>query len=307
MKRAVSVSLGSSKRDIDMEVELLGQPVRVQRLGTDGDRERMTQLYAELDGVVDAFGLGGADLGLRVGERSYPLHSVLPLVRPVQKTPLVDGSGLKNTLERDVAGYIDEHVGRPEPHRVLFTSAADRWGMAMSFLDAGYEVVFGDLMFGLGIPFPIRSVPAFRRVVSLMMPIATRLPFEMLYPTGDKQDENTPKFTEWYEWATVIAGDCHFIKQYMPPRLDGKIICTNTTTADDVALFRSQGAGWLVTTTPRIGGRSFGTNMLEAALVAASGKGRALTEAELGELITELKIRPTVLQLTDEAQPAVTL
>ena len=42
-------------------------------------------------------------------------------------------------------------------------------------------------------------------------------------------------------WATVIAGDCHYIKRYMPARLDGKVICTNTTTAEDVEQFRRAG------------------------------------------------------------------
>lgn len=297
MKTAIGISLGSAKRDFDSEVPLLGETVRVQRLGTDGDRDRMAHLYTELDGTVDAFGLGGADLGLRVDDRRYPLYSVLPLIVGVKETPLVDGSGLKNTLERDVAGFIDEAISPPHPRRVLFTSAADRWGMAASFLDAGYEVVFGDLMFGLGLPVPIRSAATFRRVTTLVMPIVGRLPFEMLYPTGDKQDQNTPKFGDFYNWATVIAGDCHFIKQYMPARLDGKIICTNTTTAEDVALFRARGAAWLVTTTPRIDGRSFGTNMLEAALVAASGCGRGLTETELAAMIDTLGIRPTALPL----------
>jgi hypothetical protein len=297
MKQAVSVSLGSAKRDSAAELDLLGERVRIERRGTDGDRPRMSALFAELDGIVDAFGLGGADLALSVAGRRFPLRSVMPLVENIRQTPLVDGSGLKNTLERAVAGFIDDAIGRPEPRRVLITSAADRWGTAASFLAAGYEVVFGDLMFGLGLPVPIRTKAAFQRVTALLMPVVGRLPFEMLYPTGDSQDVNTPKFAEWYDWATVIAGDCHFIKQYMPARLDGKIICTNTTTSEDVALFQSHGAAWLVTTTPRIDGRSFGTNMLEAALVAASGLGRALTDAELSAMIAALKLRPVALCL----------
>ena len=94
--------------------------------------------------------------------------------------------------------------------------------------------------------------------------------------------------------ATVIAGDCHFIKRFMPARLDGKIICTNTTTAADVAAFRAAGARYLVTTTPRLEGRSFGTNMMEAMLVAVSGQGRKLTDAELNELIAQLDFHPNI-------------
>ncbi len=251
---------------------------------------------AELDGQVDAFGVGGTDLGLTVDDKYYKLHSVAPLVRGVRQTPIVDGSGLKNTLERQVAPYMDSHIegAALQPRRVLMTSGADRWGMSMSFMENGYEGVFGDLMFGLGLPLPLRSAAAIKRVAALILPVVSRLPFEWLYPTGEKQEKNTPKYGQWYAWATVIAGDCHFIKRFMPARLDGKIICTNTTTAADVAAFRAAGVRYLVTTTPRLEGRSFGTNMMEAMLVAVSGKGRKLTDAELSELTDQLGFHPNI-------------
>lgn len=299
MKRAVSISLGSSRRNSSVELQLLGERVCIERIGTDGDMERAAQLYGELDGQVDAFGVGGTDLGLTVGDRRYLLHSVKPMVRLVKHTPLVDGSGLKNTLERVVAPYMDAQIGHPQPRRVLMTSGADRWGMSMSFLDNGYEGVFGDLMFGLGLPLPLRSAAAIKRVAAFLLPVVTRLPFEWLYPTGEKQEINTPKFGRWYEWASVIAGDCHFIKRFMPARLDGRIVCTNTTTMEDVAAFRAAGVRYLVTTTPRLEGRSFGTNMMEAMLVAVSGKRRPLTDRELEMLIARLDLRPHIERLNE--------
>ena len=294
MKRAVSISLGSSKRDSAAELDLLGEHVRIERIGTDGDMARAAALYAELDGKVDAFGVGGTDLGLTVGDKYYELHSVAPLFRGVKRTPLVDGSGLKNTLERRVAPYMEAQIGPPQPRRVLMTSGADRWGLSMSFLENGYEGIFGDLMFGLGLPIPVRTIQGMKRVAAIVLPVVSRLPFEWLYPTGEKQDKTTPKFGNWFEWAGVIAGDCHFIKRFMPARLDGKIIVTNTTTPADVAAFRAIGVRHLVTTTPRLNGRSFGTNMMEAMLVAASGKGRKLTDGELNDLIDQLDLRPNI-------------
>ncbi len=300
MKRAVSISLGSSKRDSAVELELLGERICIERIGVDGDMERAARLYGELDGQVDAFGVGGTDLGLTVGDNYYKLHSVASLVRHVKQTPVVDGSGLKNTLERRVAPFMDTHIGPAlQPRRVLMTSGADRWGMSMSFMANGYEGVFGDLMFGLGLPLPLRSEAAIKRVAALIFPVVTRLPFEWLYPTGEKQEQNTPKYGAWYDWATVIAGDCHFIKRFMPARLDGKIICTNTTTPADVAAFRAAGARYLVTTTPRLEGRSFGTNMMEAMLVAISGQGRPLTDAELNQWIDRLGFQPSFEPLNE--------
>jgi hypothetical protein len=54
----------------------------------------------------------------------------------------------------------------------------------------------------------------------------------------------------------------------MPARLDSKTVVTNTTTEDNIALLKERGVKAIITTTPRYDGRSFGTNMMEAALTA---------------------------------------
>ena len=81
----------------------------------------------------------------------------------------------------------------------------------------------------------------------------------------------------------------------MPKDLSGNTIVTNTTTEDNIALLKERGVKTVITTTPRYEGRSFGTNMLEAALTAYAGKGRRLSDNELNELIDDLGLRPTVI------------
>ena len=300
MKRAVSISIGSSKRNKSVEVDLLGERVQIERIGTDGDMEKAAQLYKELDGKVDAFGVGGADLGLMVDDKWYPLYSVQPMVRFVEQTPIVDGTGLKTTLENQLAPFIDEQIGgyiSERGKKAFITMGADRWGMTTSFLDAGYDCVFGDIMFGIGLPLPIRTAKSLKFLAALLMPIMGRVPFAWIYPTGEKQDERTPKYEKYYQWATVIAGDCHYVKKHMPDNMEGKIIVTNTTTPEDVALFKKCGVKYLVTTTPVLDGRSFGTNMMEAALVAISGKNRPLTWDEYSELLDKLGFEPQLQEL----------
>lgn len=298
MKRAVSVSIGSSTRDNEAVLTILGEEVHIQRIGTDGDMEKAAQLYRELDGKVDAFGVGGTDLGLQVDDHWYRLHSISPMVRYVKNTPIVDGGGLKMTLEHGLAQYVDAQLGdQINPRTALVTSAADRWGMAASFFDSGYDTICGDLMFAINLPFPLRSKQSLKNVARIILPLFSRLPFEWLYPTGDQQHERTPRWEQYYQWASVIAGDCHFVRKYMPDRLDGKIIVTNTTTESDRAIFQEAGVSYVITSTPVIDGRSYGTNMMEAAIVAAAGKGRPLNGEELQAIITELNLTPHLHKL----------
>lgn len=298
MKRAVSVSIGSSKRDKAIVVEILGQQISIERIGTDGDMDKAAELFKELDGKVDAFGLGGADLGLMVDNKWYPLYSVQPMIKDVKSTPVVDGAGLKNTLENRLGGFIVKELGEFLINkRAFITLGTDRWGMSKSFLDNGFECIFGDIMFGLGFSIPVRTEKNLKRLAAILLPILGHLPFKWLYPTGEKQDERVPKFEKYYSWASVIAGDCHYVKRHMPDRLDGKIIATNTTTPSDVDLFKNAGVKFLVTSTPVLDGRSFGTNMMEAALVAVAGQGRVLSNQELDDLLGQLDFKPQLQKL----------
>jgi hypothetical protein len=305
MRHAISISIGSSKRDKAVKIQLLGETVQIERIGTDGDTKKASQMYADLDGKVDAFGVGGADLGFMVEKKFYPMYSVFKMTRHVKITPLVDGNGLKNTLERKVRDVIEselsDYIG---VKRVFIMAGIDRWGVTRSFVDMGYDCVFGDLIFGLGLPFPIRTEKKLRTLAKILMPIVGHFPFNWLYPTGAKQEERKPKAEAIFNWATVLAGDCKYITRYAPDALPGKVIVTNTTTEDDRMLFKKMGAKYLITTTPVLEGRSFGTNMMEAAILAALGRKEPVDYAHADEylklmdqLVQEINFKPQVQEL----------
>jgi hypothetical protein len=301
MKRAVSISIGSSKRNKAVTVNLLGEDISIERIGTDGDMEAAALKYKELDGKVDAFGVGGADLGLMVDDKWYRLYSVEKMVRFIKETPVVDGTGLKTTLETKAAAFVEAKLGdyiqKIGGKKVFVMTGADRWGLAHGFKQAGYECTFGDFMFSLGINIPLHTEKQLKSLAGVVMPVAGRLPFAWVYPIGEKQEERKPKYPKWFHWGSVIAGDCHYVKRYMPDDMQGKVIVTNTTTPQDVELFRNCGVKYLVTTTPVLDGRSFGTNMMESALIALSGKKRALTRDEYEEMLTKLGFEPSLQEL----------
>ena len=299
MKRAVSISLGSPSRDKKVVTKLLGEEVAIERIGTDGDEKQAYQLFCDLDGKVDAFGVGGIDLYVHALKRDYPLHAGLRLVRDVKHTPVVDGGGLKATLESRVMQDVEKQLGDIIPSKTAFLVAGmTRSGMTESFLEAGYKCTFGDLMFGLGIPLAMYSVPVVNFVAAILLPIVGRMPIEMLYPTGEKQLEVIPKYINHYLDNSVIAGDWIYIKQHCPEDISGKMIVTNTTTQDDVSFLKERRARYLVTTTPVMDGRSFGTNMFEAALVAAAGKNRVLSNVELNQIIDQLGLQAQIQDLS---------
>lgn len=297
----VSVSLGSSRRDHRAVVEVLGETVEVERRGTDGDLRAAQALIRDLDGRVDAIGLGGIDLYLVAGPRRYVIRDALKLARAARRTPVVDGSGLKNTLERRVVRWLQssgtlDFRGRT----VLMLSAVDRFGMAEALAESGARLIIGDLIFALQVPIALHSLRSVEILARLLVPIICRLPFQWLYPTGQRQERvaGGRKYARFFAPAEVVAGDFHFLRRYMPERLDGKAVLTNTVTAEDVELLRSRGVALLVTTTPELAGRSFGTNVMEAVLVAVAGGGRGqLTPREYDDLLDRIGFQPRVERL----------
>lgn len=303
MKRVVSVSLGSSTRDHKVIVELLGEKVEISRRGTDGDFDRALEILQELDGKVDAIGLGGIDVYIYVKQKRYAIQDGLRLMEAVKVTPVVDGSGLKNTLEREVVRILArETTLLKKGTRVMMVSSVDRFGMAEALAEIGCDMTFGDLIFTAGIPYAIKTMDELEEIANRILPEITKMPFHMIYPTGKKQEsQDEPKvkqFAHFYHEAEVIAGDFHLIRRFMPAGLKGQTILTNTTTSNDIEFLREKGVGTLVTTTPVYEGRSFGTNVMEAALVAILNKQLdQITAQDYLDLLHKLDFRPRIVNL----------
>ncbi len=299
MKHIVSVSLGSSKRDHAFETEFMGEKFRIERIGTDGDWDKAIQLIRDLDGKVDAFGMGGIDLYVQLGGKRYVIKDAKRLMVEARKTPMVDGSGLKNTLERKcILDVQKDGICDLRGKNVLMVCGIDRFGMAEAFEEVGAKLTVGDLIYTIGVPIPMHSLKTLQLVGSLIAPIVVRLPFDMLYPTGKKQEVIIPKFSKYYYNADIIAGDFIYIRRYLPERLLGKIVITNTTTHEDLVLLKQRGISKVITTTPDMGGRSFGTNVIEALIVCLMGKPIDQIKPEnYYAMLKELNMKPGVIDL----------
>ncbi len=297
MKRVASISLGSSKRNKSSRVTILGEEFVIDRIGVDGDLEAFAQKFSELDGQVDALGVGGADIYLWIDSKRYTFKQIARLIAGAKRTPVVDGSGLKHTLERKLIhtlaenGTVDFANGS-----ALLTSAVDRFGMAHALSEVCPSVVYGDLMFAVGLPIRLRSLRTVRWLGKLALPIITRLPFKWFYPTGEKQEKRTPKFDWAFEEASVVCGDWPFIRRYCPNKMQGKVVITNTLRKQDLSFLRDAGVAKAITSTPQIDGESFGTNVMECVLVSLLGKQPTeLTDQDYLDALERLQWTPTVI------------
>jgi len=276
MKKILSISLGSSKRDKKVCINLPIGEFEIERIGTDGDIQKMIELFKTYDGKVDAFGLGGTDFYIKFGNKEVTLKEVGKVIdfTKTLKTPVCDGQWIREKFGfEDIAiKYLRENGYLNENTKVLIPSGVSRYNLVVGFRKENCKILYGDLMFSLGLSIPIYSYKTFIFLASIIVPIAKYLPHKMLYPIGEEQEKIVPKFEKYYKWADIIAGDCIYIKKHMPDDLSNKIILTNTTTENDRLLFKDRKVKMVITTTPEFDGRTFGTNVIEAIICAYYGK-----------------------------------
>ena len=300
MKKILSVSLGSASRDHTTRHVFLGEECELSRQGTNADFEKALAMYREYDGKVDAFGVGGLEFYLGVGKRRYYFREGKRIRAAIQVSKVGDGNGVKGLLVQRAFVALEKHLNEEgktlKGMKALKTNAVDRYAMAEALVNAGCSPIFGDLMFSLGLPIPVRKLSTVRLVAAILLPIITQLPFKLFYPLGSAQDkEPEPKWTQYYQEATVLAGDFVSIRAHMPDDLSGKIVVTNTTTAKNVDELRKRGLHILVTTTPRLEGRSFGTNVMEATLLALMDKPQSeVTSSDFLDLIERIPLEPNI-------------
>jgi hypothetical protein len=300
MKKVLSVSVGSSSRNHTTQREFLGQQVELSRQGTDGDLDKAIEMYKAYDGKVDAFGVGGLEFYLGVGKRRYEFREVKRIREAVKISKIGDGNGVKGLLVKRALAALEIHLtaeGRSlRGMKAMKTNAVDRYVMAEALVEYGCETTFCDFMFSLGMPIPMRKLSTVRVAAAILLPIITQMPFKWFYPLGSAQDKPPePKWTKYYAEADVLAGDFVSIRAHMPDDLEGKIVLTNTTTAKNVEELRDRGLHLLVTTTPRLEGRSFGTNVMEATLLALMDKPQSeVTPADFLNLIRRIPLEPNI-------------
>ena len=303
MKKILSISLGSSKRDKKVNINLFDENFEIERIGTDGSIDKMIELFKIYDEKVDAFGLGGTDFYIRVGNKKVVLKEVGKVIELTKtlKTPVCDGQYIRERFgfEDRAIEYLKEKGYIKDNTKVLIPSAVSRYNLVLGFRKVNCKILYGDLMFSLGISIPIYSFKTFLFLASIIVPVARYLPHHMLYPIGEEQEKIEPKYEKYYKWADIIAGDFIYIKKHMPDDLSGKIIFTNTTTVEDRELLKKRNVKLIVTTTPEFDGRTFGTNVIEAIICAYYGKKvTELTDLEYSKFLKEFKLdKPNIYEL----------
>lgn len=302
-KEIVSISLGPAIRDYELSTQMLGEEFRVRRFGVDGDVQRARDLVAQFDGQVDAISLGGVSLHYRVGRRTYVHEQARDIANAAAETPVVDGVHVKNTLERWALGQIaQDHPGFFSQKRVFIVSGVERYAMAQVLGTYTQQIAFGDLMFRWNLPFPLRSLGQLGTYTKLVLPWLCREPINSPLRPGVDGERATLRGARQVRRADVIAGDYPSIRRLGPQYLRGKVVITDSLSAQDVQDLKEMGVECLVALTPSLSDEHpfVGASVIEAMLVSLMQRPLSeITDDDFLNLIAGSALQPEVVYLNE--------
>ena len=296
MKNVIGVSLGARQHDFEIRTQLLGQTLRVRRLGTDGDLVEARRLLSHWDAHADAIGLGLAkDSGGRLigGGDKPPVARLRALVK---RAPFSNGARLADIVLEWAVRHAQSTLGHYfDNARVLFFSGLSHQKLALSMAEYTSNLHFADPVLQLGSPKLLTSLDALGLYASGMHYVAEWVPRRLL---------SGPLLEQWARYvlgravrhATVVVAPVHELDGFGLEELAGKTIVTHTVNDARLAAFKDKGVHLVIDGSPMVQGHAIDPSLFDAMLLAASGRhGGDLQDDDYLEILSAEGMQPRLL------------
>ena len=299
MKTVVSISLGPSDLDYEFQMDFLGQPFRVIRIGTDADRKKAAALLKEWQDKADAIGLGMVRDHYLVGPHLIRQEDTAELEALVTRVPVTTGASLRRILQEWAVRHTQNELGHFfDNAKVLFFSGQANYRVAATLREHTDNLTFADPLLQFGIPRLLTSFSQLELYSKLAGPWFRSKPAQVLSPSllGLGKQLLGRTLHQTVRESHVLVARYDQIIRYSHDELDGKTVITSTLSPERCDVLKEKGVAMAVDYSPQIFPNTVGVNVLEAMITAALGR----TDAELNqddylEIIQSLGIFPRIL------------
>ncbi|WP_164962579.1 dehydrogenase [Rubrivivax sp. JA1026] len=292
MKSVIGISLGAAAQDFELRTTLLGQPLRVRRIGTDGDETVAARRLAYWDRRAAAIGIGaGPDprsVGATVGGAE--------LAATLKHAPCTTGAHLAEIYLEWALRHVQADLGRYFDNAlVLFFSGVANRKLASAMAEFTPNLFFADPLLQLGVPKLLTSLDALSLYATGSHYVAGWTP-RRLPSTALLERWSDHVLRQAMKKATVVVAPVHELDRFGTEELAGKTIVTATVNDARLEAFREKGVAMIVDASPVVQGQVLGHELLDAMILAATGKAPGtLYDDDYLELIQMLDARPRVL------------
>ena len=193
MKKVLVLHLGDGEEITT--VSFLKQTIEIRRLGTGGDPDRAGAFIATYDGKVDAIALEGFAAQLKLGAESRPHTIGAALKAATAHTPIVDGSGVRDGLERWAVMLADRaQPGIFAEKNILMTPGLNHTGLIDELNKHSCTIRYADPFVFFNLPdFPlVGGRQTLGRAAGLTLDRLYDAPFRRLHPLAGTPQAHRP-------------------------------------------------------------------------------------------------------------------
>lgn len=287
-------------------VQLLGESLTLEHLSCDKSLDKMAEYIAAYDGKVEAIALEGVARTLRLGNDRLPHQAAGRLFEIAQQTPVVDGSGVRDAMERWAVRLVAEaQPGIWSRKHILMTPGLNHTGLTRALQEYTETLKYADPMLYFSLPNApfVGSVRSLDTIAGFTLATMAESSFRILFPAAGTP--GTPRSAGAFEWADVLVGNMGSIRRYAPAELKRKVVVTESASDEDIADLKARGVALVVTTMPVLDGGAVAHHAaaaFEACLVALRQDPDApLTENTYLNLMADLHWQPGIVRLSEEA------
>ncbi|MBF0101717.1 MAG: dehydrogenase [Desulfobacterales bacterium] len=305
MKEVVCISKGSSADDYEFQTEFLGHSMHIQRIGADGDFDKVADIMLRWNKKADAIGLASIQFPFNVGNTRIVDPSTKKLYQLSQQmeTPVTTGENFRRVSHEWTLRHIQHKFGDNyfNNSRVFFISGIHHYSMAKVMEEYTQNLTFADPVIDKGIPKFINSTSDLELYAKGIHGILKWVPSERLaksaVPIKTWNDYIVKKAVQ--KSFVIVVPSYKFydhLKSYTVEELGRKIIITSTAYDDRIQFLKERGVDAVIDTTPKILERVVGLSVYEAMIIAALEKPQdQVTMDDLLEVISSYRLDPRVV------------
>jgi predicted amino acid dehydrogenase len=299
MKKVVTVTLGSSKKDFEFKTTFLGQEFSVRRLGADKDSSKAWELMRRQQANADAIALSDMVDHYHVGLRTVVNKESQRLMQVVTRVPVTTGASLRRLLQVRAVRHVQKELGNYfNNNLVLFLSGMRNYDMAVALSDYTRNLSFADPVFQAGSPLLLSSLEQLELYAKGKELLPDIVPGKFL-----KSVLSTLKnkiVANAVAKSHVIVGTFREIQAVSSSgNLDGKTLITSAIDDEALAFFAKHKVNLVVDVSPKLFDKVVGISTITAMILASTGKPEAeLSDHDFEEIINELDIKPRLLHPT---------
>ena len=296
MKHVVSISLGSSSQDFDFITDFLGEKLHVRRIGTNGSTAEAVKLIKQWNTKAAAIGLGVLKDHYKVGSRRFIEKDSARLLAVATRVPVTTGGRLSDIFQEWAVRHAQTHLGSFFNNaRVLFFSGLTDYKLALAMAEHTGNLQFADPLLQLGVPKLLGSVEALNLYADGAHYVKDwTLPAAMA--SGPVKEWTRFVLRRAMQKASVIVAPVHELDDFGLEELGGKTVITATVNDERIAQLRDKGVATIIDGSPVMHGHVLGANLLDAMVLAATGKKpKEILEDDYLEIITGLHSEPRII------------